>query len=359
MVTTPGGERARRPRRRRHDVRRRAGGRGGLGNAALASARRKAPGFALLGEPGEARTSSWSSRPSPTSRSSASPAPASPALIAAHLGGQAQDRRLPVHDARAQPRRGRGRRRPLHGRRRARPDPGRQRGQGPRPGVPAPRRALLRRSCTSSTARPWSPAATRSPTSTSSRPSSRPTAGSGRPAADRRPQQDRRPRGAELAEMVTPDLEARGPTGLRGLARPPTRACASCPSRSRRSSPRPAPPRRSRRPTRDRAPPEGRRRRRLHGRPRGASGRATWSAARSRSAGSARPTSPTTRPSATSPTGSPGSASRTSWSPPAPQPGDDVAIGEDERGRLRLGAQPDAGAEMLRPPRPGPAPGGR
>lgn len=31
-----------------------SGGRGGLGNAALASARRKAPGFALLGEPGDA-----------------------------------------------------------------------------------------------------------------------------------------------------------------------------------------------------------------------------------------------------------------------------------------------------------------
>src|SRR4051812_27878053 len=32
------------------------GGRGGLGNAALASASRKAPGFALLGEEGETRT---------------------------------------------------------------------------------------------------------------------------------------------------------------------------------------------------------------------------------------------------------------------------------------------------------------
>ena len=32
------------------------GGHGGLGNLALASSRRRAPGFALLGEPGEERT---------------------------------------------------------------------------------------------------------------------------------------------------------------------------------------------------------------------------------------------------------------------------------------------------------------
>ena len=49
------------------------GGRGGRGNAALANARRKAPGFAELGEPGErAATWSWSSRASPTSAWSAS-----------------------------------------------------------------------------------------------------------------------------------------------------------------------------------------------------------------------------------------------------------------------------------------------
>jgi GTP-binding protein len=74
------------------------GGRGGLGNGALASRARKAPGFALLGEPGEtadvvlelksvadvglvgfpsAGKSSWSRA----------------------VRGQAEDRRLPVHHA--------------------------------------------------------------------------------------------------------------------------------------------------------------------------------------------------------------------------------------------------------------------
>ena len=46
---------------------------------------------------------------------------------------------------------------------------------------------------------------------------------------------------------------------------------------------------------------------------------ASSSAASGRSAGSGRPTSPTTRPSASSPTGSTGSASRSSWPRPAPR----------------------------------------
>ena len=58
------------------------------------------------------------------------------------LGGQAEDRRLPVHHARAEPRRGAPRRRHrVRRRRHPRPHRGGQRGPRPRPPVPPPHRA--------------------------------------------------------------------------------------------------------------------------------------------------------------------------------------------------------------------------
>ena len=61
-----------------------------------------------------------------------------------HLAGPAQDRRLPVHHADPQPRRHRRRRDHLHRRRRARADRGRQRGPRSRLRLPPPHRALRR-----------------------------------------------------------------------------------------------------------------------------------------------------------------------------------------------------------------------
>ena len=58
------------------------------------------------------------------------------------LGGQAQDRRLSVHHAGAQPRRGVGGGEHVHRRRRAGPDSGRLGGPRSRPGIPAAHRAV-------------------------------------------------------------------------------------------------------------------------------------------------------------------------------------------------------------------------
>ena len=111
------------------------------------------------------------------------------------------------------------------------------------------------------------------------------------------------------------------------------RACASCRSRWPSSSPRPraAQPRRPEAAA-DRPAAPGGRRRRLRGPGRGRIGRArsTASSARSPSAGSRRPTSPTTRPSATSPTGSPSSASRTQLFKAGAVAGSTVVIGEGD-----------------------------
>ncbi len=222
----------------------------------------------------------------------------------------------------------------LHHRRRARADPGRQRGQGPGPGVPAARRALL-----GARARPRlrdpragprpadrprrdrgrarrlrhrrrRSAAGRCPSAPASSCSTRSTC----PRRASSPRWSARPRGARAARCSHRlGGRARGPAradlragrhvddGAGRARRRSSRRGSSC---ARGPSTTPASPSR-------REDDPGRRVFRV--------------AASGRSAGSARPTSPTTRPSATSPTGSPGSASRRRWSRPAPSPGDDGA----------------------------------
>jgi GTP-binding protein len=105
------------------------GGQGGLGNAALANPKRKAPGFALLGTPG------WEGDVVLELKTVADVALVGflRRQVEPHRGdlrGTAQDRRLPVHDAAPEPGRRAGRRHALHRRRRARTHRGRERGQG-------------------------------------------------------------------------------------------------------------------------------------------------------------------------------------------------------------------------------------
>ena len=107
-----------------------AGGKGGLGNASLASTKRKAPGFALLGEPGEARDVVLELKTRRRRRARRLPERRQVEPDRRAVGGPAEDRRLPVHDPGAEPRRRRGGRRHLHRRRRARPDPRRHAGKG-------------------------------------------------------------------------------------------------------------------------------------------------------------------------------------------------------------------------------------
>ncbi|CAM5585026.1 GTPase Obg [Streptomyces griseus subsp. griseus] len=116
------------------------------------------------------------------------------------------------------------------------------------------------------------------------------------------------PDGQDLADMIRPDLEARGYRVFE-VSAIAHKGLKGSPSRSPGSSPRHAPPSRRRRrpasssvpgPSTTRASPSPWR-----------TTASTACAARSPSAGSVRPTSTTTRPSATSPTGSTASVSRT------------------------------------------------
>ncbi len=86
-----------------------AGGRGGLGNAALASPRRKAPGFALLGEPGTGGDVVLELKTVADVALVGYPSAGQVQSRGRTLGRPTEDRRLPVHHAGPQPRRRAGR----------------------------------------------------------------------------------------------------------------------------------------------------------------------------------------------------------------------------------------------------------
>ena len=146
----------------------------------------------------------------------------------ARVGGQAQDRRLPVHHAGALARhRARGRRADVRDRRSARAHPRRRRGQGARAPVPAPHRAHAPARCTCSTSIPQTGRDPLDDLHVDRRRARRVLGGAGRAAADRRGQQGR--------SRSDGDAEAAAALERLAAALRARRACA-CSTRSRRAT---------------------------------------------------------------------------------------------------------------------------
>ena len=120
------------------------GGRGGLGNAALASSGPQGARLRPAGRGG--RDPDHHPRAQGRRRRRAGRVSQRRQVLAGrgHLPRPAEDRRLPVHHPGPQPGRGGGRRRHLHRRRRARADRGGQRGARARVRLPPPHRTLRR-----------------------------------------------------------------------------------------------------------------------------------------------------------------------------------------------------------------------